>query len=824
MLPLNTGYATEECIEKSKVIAVIFDNSTSMVRDDPGESIGQYTTRWVEADYAVRALAAMMDAGDILKLYPLSVDPPVDIHIGMEGEYDRLCQTLDEMDYHGKTPYENIKMASDDLKREMGKDCCLIVISDGNFKSGEGTGPDMTQEEVNSAFGAIVSANPSLQIKYIPIGKGDRCLPQHAQVEICRDSDNITQQITDVINSIYHRVAVSGIDKIDIPLKSMTVFLQDEPNAEEFFADWNSKQCGYDPEGKTAIHNTRKNPVDHWNSPETLHSDWIKTTELSGLVLGYAVPSGANKFVTVPSNGRFQIYYEPAVTQRITIQQNDDVPYIYEESSKSHFVEGSIHVTIEYLDMAGKPLKSQTSVMLKTDQVEVSVNGRSLIGELNQETGVYTYSGTLEKGDYGYLTITNKIGLNNGRLDIPLGVIGEPNVELSVRALDTNLILDELGNAVLRVQISDRNGGDIFTGDGKWERFLPPVCTSRYFNVDTEKCEYYPDGRLHMPISLKEPSSHQIEPQETFTLSIEREYSDGRTPATTGKTKILVNIVSVGHKLSVEPEVGSPQFNIGSLFLHGADIPISYSCDGVELTLGQLERAEISLKVEESPLSDNLMLINGNINISRPSFWQLLEDDTVVRAKIVFSYTKWNNPSSIEYQFSIPVKAFPRGAVVAVFSAAGILAFCLIVWIGWIVLPFNSSREDYIPRKTEFRFELVNGEENGFRVLWGFWQWLAFRASPFRTRYAHIRERIKNNNLEIDLYIHRVKYDNWELTKLSKMRPGVNDPRIQIGGQPVTQDNCQLSTEITADQQLEIMNLEGLARWELQIIVPEYKR
>jgi len=826
LLPVNTGYATEESVEKPKIIAVVFDNSTSMVRDDPGSSIEQYTTRWIEADYAVRALAAMMDAGDTLKLYPFSGDSPVDIHIGIKNEYNRLCQTLDKMKYHNKTPYENIKNASDDLKRETGKDCYLIVISDGNLKLGDGTGQDMTQEEINSKFGAIASANPSLQMKYIPIGKGDMRLPDHEQVEICRDSDNITQQITDAVNSIYHRVAVSDVDKIDIPLKSMTVFLQDDPNAEEFFNNWDAKPHGYNLEDKTAIHSTEKNPKKYWDSSETINPDWIKTTELSGLVLSYTIPSGENEFVTMPSGGNFQIYYEPAVTQRITIQQNNDDPYVYSEGSKPHFVEGSIHVTIEYLDMTGEPLESQNAVMLKTDQVEVSANEHSLTGELNQETGVYTYSGVLEREDSGYLTITNKIGLNNGRLDIPLGVVGEPTVKLSAQSLDEELILDKEGNAVLRVQISDSNGGDIFTGDGKWERFLAPVCTSGNFKVDTAKCEYYSDGRLYIPVSLKDPSNHQIAPQETFTFSIEREYNDSRTPATTGKTKIQVGISSLKHKLSIAPETDNLQFELWQIFLHGAEIPFSYFCDGEKLTPKQLEAAEIQFSVEESLLSDSITLKDGNIYIGRPSFRCLLGEGMVAQAKISWSYTKWNKPSSCsDYQIPITIKAFPRGVIIAVFIAAAIIAFCFVAWLVWFILPWNSARDEYIPLRTEFRFEMLESDvESKFPVPWGFWRWVAFRASPFRTRCAHIHERIKNYDLDIDLYIHRDKNDTWTLTKLNKMRPGVSDDRIQIGTSQVATDNCQFSTQIEENKYLQIKNKQGTSKWRLEIITPERKR
>lgn len=62
MTPLNDD-------NRPKVIYVIYDNSTSMVRDDKPT---KYTTRWVEASYAIKALATMMNEQDVLRIYPIS--------------------------------------------------------------------------------------------------------------------------------------------------------------------------------------------------------------------------------------------------------------------------------------------------------------------------------------------------------------------------------------------------------------------------------------------------------------------------------------------------------------------------------------------------------------------------------------------------------------------------------------------------------------------------------------------------------------------------------------------------------------------------------
>ena len=55
---------------KPKIISVIFDDSGSMINEG-----GIFTTRWVDADYATKAMASMMNEGDELRLYVMGDYP-----------------------------------------------------------------------------------------------------------------------------------------------------------------------------------------------------------------------------------------------------------------------------------------------------------------------------------------------------------------------------------------------------------------------------------------------------------------------------------------------------------------------------------------------------------------------------------------------------------------------------------------------------------------------------------------------------------------------------------------------------------------------------
>lgn len=251
VLALLINTEQEETPKKQKVIAVVLDDSTSMVLDNNGKKESDYTTRWVEADYAVRALAAMMDEGDVLKLYPMKESTSESINIsGRSDAYQDLYDKLDKMGYYAETPFEQIKNAAQDMKEETDKECFLIIITDGSFYTEDGGW--LSKEDVDREFEKILDENPNIQIKYIQIGNvtEDKLPEEKERIEVYKketETDDVTTQITNVINSIYSRVAVDGKDKdklitnnqhgeitiaFNIPVKSVTVFLQSEGDAE----------------------------------------------------------------------------------------------------------------------------------------------------------------------------------------------------------------------------------------------------------------------------------------------------------------------------------------------------------------------------------------------------------------------------------------------------------------------------------------------------------------------------------------------------------------------------------------------------------------
>lgn len=838
--PISSGETAAQ-----KVIAVVFDDSTSMVRDDytskeqpdPGKLRENYTTRWVEADYAVRAIAAMMDKGDVLLVYPLNGGDPIQVTIGSDQMEYTLNSGLNAMGYYGATAFDVVKVAADHLKEEDGKDCRLIIITDGNFKK-DGRGPDLTQEELDEEFKGIVS--PKIQISYIQIGKSQNNIyPSNKDITVHGNtSAGITRQITNVINQIYSRVAMEDADKpqldqtdsislhFNVPVKNVTVFLQATTDQEDALKSIQSRSNVYRLPGIKPIHSTDKEPDILWYSDsETVVKEYIQTVSLSGAVLNYTAPStGSMEPITIQNvpgidEDNIQIYYEPAVIQRVTIQQEGGEPFVY-QPGESFFVEGKISLTIDYLDLNRTPLKDQSASMLKTDGTVVCVNGFPLERTRNAD-GVYTYSGVLSTSDSGgEITITNEIGLDGGQLTIPLGTIYEPNVQLAVSLSEETICLDETGSADLAIEVRNLKSGELLS-ESEWRDNLTLSCTSEYFIANEGGCTY-DGGIISIPVSLKDVNQHQLseDGKEMFTISVIRTYSDGvRPPAAVTEEPFVVNITSMPHTLSVCSEE-APIKALG-VFLFGGEIPITYFCDGDALTEEQLQAANISFLIGNSPLDGLITLENGNLHLTQRSLqWlQLREENCLV--EFDFAYTKWNR----QERTLIPVTLNLRP--VAPWEILSILL--IIVSLPLLLLAFllSGKKSDYIKRGTIFRLNLADdlGNESPAYLEWKPLDWFLFRAHFWGERYAHVQNHQTNTSgrrrlpLYIDLYISR--NGGWKLGKLHKMKPAPGENCVYIGDKPVANDRVQFDVGSNHNKRLRIQSEQTKKGWLLTIEEPK---
>lgn len=712
------GNGRTEGSKTHKAIAVVLDDSTSMVRDSLREA--DYTTRWVEADYSVRALAAMMDSGDILRVYPLNGTSYFSVTIGKDDLKKKLFDKLDGMGYYGSTKFDQVQAAAEYLKGTQGMECYLVVITDGNFQNSDGS--VMTQEELDGAIDDVLTS--SIKMHYIQIGKLGSAsrLPSDPAISVHHDdSKKITKQITDVINEIYHRVAMQDEDKaalitapaeddltvgFNIPIQSATVFLQGN-------ADWAKTQYTAAPytSKPTEITAKPRESLTLWKNLDDRKREWIKTSELSGLVINCDAPSkGSMAAVTVSGvpgldTESIQVYYEPAVEQQVTITQRNGMSYVYGQMDPPLFVEGPIDIFIDYLGLDGKTLDLSTASMLKVESTTVEVNGR-LFNAARQDDGRYVYSGILSAADAGSsIVISNAIGMNGGKRSIPLGEIYEPNIALTLGLAQElpELMLDGTGHTVLAVAINDEISGT----PPKWTPNMVVDCISEHFNAETEDF-IYEDGVIQIPLSLKNVEEHQIDPTERFTVNVSIPYSDSiRPPASVEKVLPAMRIVSEPHELSAEWEDISAK--LGHVFMWGKTIPITYICDGKPLTEEQLQNAVLSLTLQDTALNKLITLKDGDIHLKSWTLQWLSVQDGNYEAELTFSYTKWNQPAQVSVPVTLSLSPITRLQVFC-FIMGAIALIALLVFLGWFALWFlfwiKTKNGDYIGWNTVF--ELVS--------------------------------------------------------------------------------------------------------------------
>lgn len=262
-----------------KVISVVYDNSSSMVKKDRADD---HVTRWIEADYTVKALAAMMDTGDILRLYIMSgyredvktreMSTPGEIKIGEEKwkAVKEVENYFEKMKLCYYTYYQGVTEAAEDMKPylEEGKDCWIVILTDGFFWDSKGSMEAKTLDGELHEITTSGNYGEGIKVAYIPIG--DKGETAEIQEDIkngiyVADADAnsspggqeslILKKVTNIINRIYGRVRLEHqIEKeylpsdekdinfrFDIPLDRLIVFMQ-YSGPEERYEDYEERQ------------------------------------------------------------------------------------------------------------------------------------------------------------------------------------------------------------------------------------------------------------------------------------------------------------------------------------------------------------------------------------------------------------------------------------------------------------------------------------------------------------------------------------------------------------------------------------------------------
>ena len=232
-----SAYAAPKTGE-TRAIGIVFDNSGSMYKND--------NQAWCRATYATEVFASMLNAGDVLQIYPMN---PIEVggkQYSMENPFvltdASQASKIREIITPGRgdTHIESIKCAVEGLKKTSANLKYLVVLTDGDeFYENKQTIPETTtQKRMQEYFTAANNANAS--VMYLGIGaKGKVIMPNMSETDMFKkwqaeDSGNVLSDLTEICNQIFGRDTlpdnrISGKNvNFDVSMKKLIVFVQGE--------------------------------------------------------------------------------------------------------------------------------------------------------------------------------------------------------------------------------------------------------------------------------------------------------------------------------------------------------------------------------------------------------------------------------------------------------------------------------------------------------------------------------------------------------------------------------------------------------------------
>ena len=326
--------------EDSRAIAIVFDNSGSMY--DAGDQA------WCRATYAMEVFASMLNAGDVLQIYPMhpitvgdkeyTMQNPFQITDAAQASSIREILTKDA----GGTPIESIDCAAQGLQKIQADKKYMVVLTDGGTfsKNGYGLSKDRTKTELDQRIQA--NAGAAMTVMYLGIGT-EACIPNTNESEyfIKRQAANtadVLSTLTDMCNRIFGRdilpkTRISGNTmEFDISMSKLIVFVQGTNIADLKIEPKNGVSAGTLMSSQQTKYST-KGAADYKSNPDT---------SLQGMIVTYEGCDAGNFDIVYGGTATsVEVYYEPDADLEFiftdTEGNNVDLNALYEGEYKVSF-------------------------------------------------------------------------------------------------------------------------------------------------------------------------------------------------------------------------------------------------------------------------------------------------------------------------------------------------------------------------------------------------------------------------------------------------------------------------------------------------------
>lgn len=211
--------------EPSRLINVVYDDSSSMIIDDYSH---EQVDRWCQAKYAMEVFAAMLGQSDVLNIYCMSDFSKYygsNAHLSLKGSagaetnvgliHNMLTPAL-------QTPFGAVEKAYSDLLKGTADEKWLVVLTDGQFQNAP---------SLNDYF---AKKDKSVKVVFVALDKGADSIDQNEGdgrfFYQAADSRQILTTVTDASTRIFnsHKLSLSKDNKFsfDLPMSELVVFAQ----------------------------------------------------------------------------------------------------------------------------------------------------------------------------------------------------------------------------------------------------------------------------------------------------------------------------------------------------------------------------------------------------------------------------------------------------------------------------------------------------------------------------------------------------------------------------------------------------------------------
>lgn len=369
-----TKAAEIEKTNRSYEIAVVFDNSGSMYKDEA----------WCRAKYAMEIFAAMLDYkdGDKLKIFPMwevttdgtsksggSYSP---IQVESKGDIEKIANLYTPK--AGDTPYAPVNEAYEYLQKTSATDKWLIVLTDGEFNQEART--DQIQKVAAAELQKRLTglASNDIKIQYLGFGKAPELQQDESKGFYAKKSTDtsLKDDLINICNAIFQRsvLPANRLDgktlELDLSMKNLIVFVQGSDAKVESLKNAKGTKVECTLDSGQRKYSTISAGGDYENAKPD--------TSLAGQVVTFGRCAAGKYTLTYSSEVAPQIFYEPDVDIEVTLTNAEGQKV---DGTSGKLVAGEYTITSKIIDKKTKQDVTKHELMGNDVKVKTIVKPES---------------------------------------------------------------------------------------------------------------------------------------------------------------------------------------------------------------------------------------------------------------------------------------------------------------------------------------------------------------------------------------------------------------------------------------------------------------